>query len=190
MKKSKNNNNREDASGSKSTSNSPNRVNNKVGGASTNNPPAPPFQDPYQDNSRKNVSNQENEPHKHDEDEVIQINLTNISHTSLPTTVKLKDTNQTNSNTSSNSADGESHLEIIIHPSKSNTNSNSQLGKQVWRKREVVKQEKTIHYTTVDDLGVQQELIERETTQTEVLHMECRDTGERKVVNYILKKFK
>mmetsp|Transcript_21437 Transcript_21437/g.31058 ORF Transcript_21437/g.31058 Transcript_21437/m.31058 type:complete len:520 (+) Transcript_21437:166-1725(+) len=48
----------------------------------------------------------------------------------------------------------------------------------LWRKREVVRQERTIHYTTVDAEGVQQELVEREMQQTEVLHMECRETGE------------
>eukprot|EP00604_Paraphysomonas_vestita_P004298 CAMPEP_0174825462 /NCGR_PEP_ID=MMETSP1107-20130205/42783_1 /TAXON_ID=36770 /ORGANISM="Paraphysomonas vestita, Strain GFlagA" /LENGTH=499 /DNA_ID=CAMNT_0016057099 /DNA_START=218 /DNA_END=1717 /DNA_ORIENTATION=- len=50
--------------------------------------------------------------------------------------------------------------------------------KPLWRKREVVKQERTIHYTTIDADGVLQELVERELSQTEVLHMECRETGE------------
>jgi len=47
----------------------------------------------------------------------------------------------------------------------------------IWQKREVVTQERTVHYTTIDDDGVLQELIEKETSQTEVLHMESRDTG-------------
>ena len=47
----------------------------------------------------------------------------------------------------------------------------------VWQKREVVTQERTVHYTTIDADGVLQELIEKETSQTEVLHMESRDTG-------------
>lgn len=51
-------------------------------------------------------------------------------------------------------------------------------GKQLWRKREVTRQERTVHYTTVDEAGEMQELVEKETTQTEILHMECRDTGE------------
>lgn len=51
-------------------------------------------------------------------------------------------------------------------------------GKQLWRKREVMRQERTVHYTTVDESGEMQELVEKETTQTEVLHMECRETGE------------
>lgn len=50
--------------------------------------------------------------------------------------------------------------------------------KPLWRKREVVRQERTVHYTTMDAEGVLQELVEKETTQTEVLHMECRETGE------------
>ena len=67
-------------------------------------------------------------------------------------------------------------LELIITGSLNNEGlqrSNS----SVWRKREVVKQERTIHYTTVDDDGQLQELVETETSQREVLHMESRDTG-------------
>ncbi|CAM9977576.1 unnamed protein product, partial [Ectocarpus fasciculatus] len=51
-------------------------------------------------------------------------------------------------------------------------------GKPLWRKREVVKSERTVHYTTVDASGLLQELVEKECTETEVLHMECRETGE------------
>lgn len=51
-------------------------------------------------------------------------------------------------------------------------------GKPLWRKREVVRSERTVHYTTVDASGLLQELIEKESTETEVLHMECRETGE------------
>jgi hypothetical protein len=36
----------------------------------------------------------------------------------------------------------------------------------------------TIHYTTVDASGQVQELVEKEISETEVLHMECRETGE------------
>jgi len=36
----------------------------------------------------------------------------------------------------------------------------------------------TIHYTTVDATGAVQELVEKEVSETEVLHMECRETGE------------
>ena len=48
----------------------------------------------------------------------------------------------------------------------------------VWRKREVVKQERNVYYTTVDEDGNLQELVETETSQKEILHMESRDTGE------------
>lgn len=48
----------------------------------------------------------------------------------------------------------------------------------LWRKLEVVRQERTVQYTTVDAEGALQELVEKEITQTEVLHMECRETGE------------
>lgn len=66
---------------------------------------------------------------------------------------------------------------MIVDP-RSSRQASSDSGKQVWRKREVVRQERTIHYTTMDDQGALQELVEKEVTQTEVLHMECRDTGE------------
>jgi len=48
----------------------------------------------------------------------------------------------------------------------------------VWQKREIVLQERIVVYTTVDEDGNQQELVETEKSQTEVLHMECKDTGE------------
>jgi hypothetical protein len=44
--------------------------------------------------------------------------------------------------------------------------------KPLWRKREVVRQERSTFYTTIDANGEQQELVEKETTQSEVLHME------------------
>ena len=50
--------------------------------------------------------------------------------------------------------------------------------KAMWRKSEIVKQERIVSYTTIDAAGQTQELTEKEMTQTEVLHMECRDTGE------------
>jgi len=48
----------------------------------------------------------------------------------------------------------------------------------LWRKREVVRQERTVEYITIDADGIKQELVEKEISQTEVLHMECRETGE------------
>jgi len=50
--------------------------------------------------------------------------------------------------------------------------------KAMWRKSEIVKQERIVSYTTIDAAGLTQELMEKECTQTEVLHMECRETGE------------
>jgi hypothetical protein len=68
--------------------------------------------------------------------------------------------------------------------------------KPLWRKREVLRQERIVHYTTVwsplqrsrsktyehapqvDVSGQVQELVETERSETEVLHMECRQTGE------------
>lgn len=80
--------------------------------------------------------------------------------------------------------DGEEEeaLTIIVAPRKGKPGDHKgpvpHNGKQLWRKREIVRQERTIHYTTIDESGETQELIEKETTQTEVLHMECRETGE------------
>ena len=83
--------------------------------------------------------------------------------------------------------------------------------KPLWRKREVVRQERTVQYTTVDAdgelqvcslvfffyrfstdlihllLGLFQELCEKEISETEIVHMECRETGEfahRETTNY------
>jgi len=52
------------------------------------------------------------------------------------------------------------------------------VSRPVWQKREIVLQERIVVYTTVDEEGNIQELVETEKSQTEVLHMECKDTGE------------
>ena len=71
------------------------------------------------------------------------------------------------------------HMLIKRHVSSSNDNMRMEApGKPLWRKREVVRSERMVHYTTVDASGLVQELVEKETTETEVLHMECRETGE------------
>jgi len=48
----------------------------------------------------------------------------------------------------------------------------------LWRKRETVVQERIVHYTTVDADGTVQELVESERSQNEVVHLECKETGE------------
>lgn len=65
---------------------------------------------------------------------------------------------------------------LVLHPSAlcRGTPSSS----SVWRKRELVRQERTVQYTTIDANGTLQELVEKETSETEVLHMESRETGE------------
>lgn len=114
---------------------------------------------------------------------VIEINLSNVKENSLPSSVKLRGVNgsEASSGKSANQQESDS-LEVIIRPAKQSLGagslSASNSGKALWRKREVVKQERTIHYTTIDDDGGLQELVEKETTQTEVLHMECKETGE------------
>ena len=39
-------------------------------------------------------------------------------------------------------------------------------------------QERIVQYTTVDATGAVQELVETERSSTEVVHMECKETGE------------
>lgn len=63
---------------------------------------------------------------------------------------------------------------LIPHPSLGVKPGNS----NVWRKREVVTQTRAVYYTTVDEDGVLQELVEEESNTKEVLHMESRETGE------------
>jgi hypothetical protein len=134
-------------------------------------------------------NNNNNEEDQEDaEEEVIRIDLSRIS-SSNSSSIKLSSTGGGVSDASDyKSVDSGPHdsdtLEIIIRPTKQGLagfGSSAQLaapGKPLWRKREVIKQEKTVHYTTVDEDGSLQELVEKETTQTEILHMECRETGE------------
>lgn len=67
---------------------------------------------------------------------------------------------------------------VPLNGSSRETLKHNPSGKPLWRKREVVRQERSVYYTTIGADGVQQELMEKETTQTEVLHMECKETGE------------
>ena len=48
----------------------------------------------------------------------------------------------------------------------------------LWRKRETVVQERIVQYTTIDADGTVQELVESERSQNEIVHLECKDTGE------------
>jgi hypothetical protein len=122
------------------------------------------------------------------EEEVVQINLSNVNSSKLPLSVKLHSDDPSRSKKSKGNsgevdeAEEKESLEVIIRPINGKYVKSSQLaaisGKALWRKREVVRQEKSVHYTTIDEDGGYQELVEKETTQTEVLHMECRETGE------------
>jgi len=51
-------------------------------------------------------------------------------------------------------------------------------GRPLWKKQETVIQERIVKYVTVEPDGSYQELVETEKNQTEVTHMECKDTGE------------
>ncbi len=125
------------------------------------------------------------------QEEVVQINLSNVNSSKLPSSVKLHNDDPSKSKKTKGSSGGvnvddtaeeKESLEVIIRPINGKYVKSSQLaaisGKALWRKREVVRQEKSVHYTTIDEDGGYQELVEKETTQTEVLHMECRETGE------------
>jgi len=48
----------------------------------------------------------------------------------------------------------------------------------LWRKRETVVHERIVQYTTVDADGMVQELVESERSQNEIVHLECKETGE------------
>jgi hypothetical protein len=119
--------------------------------------------------------------------EVMEIDL---SKGKVPEGIKIKSSNQESVDGDNEKFEGkedEETLEIIVRPTPNSRLASSipggpkvmeGNGKQLWRKREIVRQERTVHYTTVDEAGEMQELVEKETTQTEILHMECRDTGE------------
>jgi len=103
------------------------------------------------------------------EEKVLRINL---STKELPETVKFIDSDLVNEQETTT---------ILVRSTSSRSlgfNGDSDQVRPLWRKREVVRNEKTVHYTTMDEDGALQELCEKETTQTEVLHMECRETGE------------
>jgi hypothetical protein len=48
----------------------------------------------------------------------------------------------------------------------------------LWRKRETIIHERIVQYTTVDADGTTQELVESEKSQNEIVHLECKETGE------------
>ncbi|KAJ1434185.1 hypothetical protein B484DRAFT_394164, partial [Ochromonadaceae sp. CCMP2298] len=108
------------------------------------------------------------------EEGVMHINLSNPGLL-LPSSLKLR----TNADLFAPRLLGEEeHYSLILHPSSSKRNLVEADTKPLWRKREVVRQERSTFYTTIDANGEQQELVEKETTQSEVLHMECKETGE------------
>jgi hypothetical protein len=72
----------------------------------------------------------------------------------------------------------ENALVLVSGKGSSGNALHTQSGKPLWKKKETTKVERTIEYTTIDADGVLQELFEQEITETEVLHMECKETGE------------
>lgn len=48
----------------------------------------------------------------------------------------------------------------------------------LWRKKETVIQERVVQYTTIDPDGTVQNLVETERSRNEIVHLECKETGE------------
>ena len=98
------------------------------------------------------------------EDVVHRINLSDTS--SLPNSVKLPDRAPVDEyfaykGSVDEGDEGSNNLSVIVHGSKKNAtprdaDDDNQLEpviKPLWRKREVIRKEKTIHYTTLDEEG-------------------------------------
>jgi hypothetical protein len=92
-------------------------------------------------------------------DDPINIHLGSITNQSLPSNVKLtSEPSRSNLTVESNQECMDTSATVIVinprhhasQPSRPNDN------KQIWRKREVVRQERTVYYTTVDDQGALQ----------------------------------
>ena len=49
--------------------------------------------------------------------------------------------------------------------------------KSIWKKQETVVQDRIVMHITIDDDGVRRELIETDTSQNEVVHLETKDFG-------------
>ena len=73
---------------------------------------------------------------------------------------------------------GDNNETAIISIRTSSSTGTIQSGKPLWKKKETTKVERTVEYTTIDASGLLQELLESEITETEVFHMECKETGE------------
>lgn len=103
-------------------------------------------------------------------DVIIQINLSQVNQPStLPESVKLHGESSSkyrlfsvyDSDSFSIAEEAfrkppEETLEVIVRPAgggKMPLGMTSTQGKALWRKREVVKQERSVHYTTIDDEG-------------------------------------
>ncbi len=55
--------------------------------------------------------------------------------------------------------------------------SNQVYRQSLWKKHETVIQERIVRHITIED-GVRRELVESDKSQNEVIHMECKETGE------------
>ena len=92
--------------------------------------------------------------------EVIQINLSNIHRgesVDLPENVKLRTENgiPERSKPSTNQEESSNTYDVILRPSRSKVSLSGPQEeiKPLWRKREVVRQERTVYYTTLDEQG-------------------------------------
>lgn len=103
-----------------------------------------------------------------------KINTENIENDDLTASPSVDSTIEQSSYTDDND-NNTSGLELTLHKNEIICQGPV---RPLWRKREVVRQERTVEYITIDADGIKQELVEKEISQTEVLHMECRETGE------------
>eukprot|EP01031_Cornospumella_fuschlensis_P033787 gene33787-40885_t len=109
--------------------------------------------------------------------EEVSIHLSHISPDSLPANLKLKEEGSQFSAAKPMSSSSSNSTTLIVPPNSSASSSAATL--PVWCKREVVITEKITTYITLEGGqagpgGGKQELVEREVTQHEVLHMEVR----------------
>ncbi len=140
---------------------------------------------------RSRAESKADDKHETPDEEVIQINLSRVSSSALGGSIKIK-TNGGDSKEpsprggSSVNQESEDTLEVIIRPNKQtllgpngSVNSLAAQGKQLWRKREVVRQEKTIHYTTVDEDGQHQVMysLSLSLSLSLILHITCISIG-------------
>mmetsp|Transcript_15456 Transcript_15456/g.20545 ORF Transcript_15456/g.20545 Transcript_15456/m.20545 type:complete len:169 (-) Transcript_15456:247-753(-) len=67
---------------------------------------------------------------------------------------------------------------VPFKPPQKDTSEKKRGHRAMWKKQETVIHERIVKYITVEPDGTVHELVETDKNQSEVLHMECKDTGE------------